>query len=119
MTRCLWLVVLTLLAACAQPPAGLYDWSTYSRTLYRYQKEPTPEHLATRIGVLQQIIGHANQSGKKVPPGIYAELGYLRAQQGNSGEAQQLYALEGQTWPESQVLMKRLQTQGAQQGGGP
>ena len=43
-----------------------------------------------------------------VPPGIYAELGYIYLKENKSKEAVTLFETESQLYPESKHLMDRL-----------
>ena len=43
-----------------------------------------------------------------MPPGIYAEYGYLLLQQGKSNEAIDLFKREETHWPESKIFMDRM-----------
>lgn len=43
-----------------------------------------------------------------MPPGIYAEYGYLQLQQGRNESAVYLFKQEESHWPESTVFMERM-----------
>lgn len=43
-----------------------------------------------------------------MPPGIYAEYGYLQLQQGKTASAVELFKQEESHWPESKVFMDRM-----------
>lgn len=87
--------------------AGYY-WGDYSTTLYKYTKEPGEETLNGHIAELEKIIQESKDRELKVPPGIYAELGYIKDQQGESGIALGHYANEMSLYPESKVFLERL-----------
>ena len=57
---------------------------------------------------LKTIILAAQQEGKTVPPGIYAEYGYALYEEGNAAEAIRYFERERDTWPESRVFMEKL-----------
>ena len=48
------------------------------------------------------------QSQQKIAPGLYAELGTLYLQAGDSTKAVAMYAKEREAWPESRYLMDSL-----------
>ena len=50
-----------------------------------------------------------------MPPGIHAELGYIKARQGNEAEALAHYESEMKLYPESRLFLERL-TQTDEQG---
>lgn len=111
---------LALLTGCASK--SLYQWAGYEDQLYASYKDPTKaEAMRSR---LEAHVQQSRQSGTKVAPGLYAELGTLYLQAGQRRQAISYYVQERQTWPESQQLMTALiqnlerleqQAQGAKQ----
>lgn len=97
------LALVLLVSACA--PKGQYYWGSYSASLYDYYRD------ATRLGAyrasLVGIIAEGEPTGR-VPPSIYAELGFLELEAGNSTEARRLFEREKTLWPESAVFMDRM-----------
>lgn len=90
-----------LLAGCVAQP--IYKWGEYDSRLYAGYKDQTKmEEL--KVG-LETHIAEMDASGQKVAPGLYAELGTLYLQSGNSDKARALYARERDAWPESKGLM--------------
>lgn len=85
---------------------NLYKWGGYDNMLYAGYKDPT-QMEAMRVK-LESHIGEMEKAGQKVAPGLYAELGTLYLQSGDSTKASSLYAKERDTWPESKGLMDSL-----------
>jgi hypothetical protein len=56
-------------------------------------------------------------SGLLVPPGIYAEYGFVLAQEGKSEEAQVYFNLEKEKYPESKIFVDRLISTLGKKGG--
>jgi hypothetical protein len=83
-----------------------YGWGTYDPSLYAYYKDPTKE--AALAESLAAIISTADSDHALVPPGIYAEYGYLRLQEGKNLAAVELFKQEESHWPESKVFMDRM-----------
>jgi hypothetical protein len=54
------------------------------------------------------VIDAASTNNAAVPPGIYAEYGYLQLQQGKNLTAVDLFKQEESHWPESKVFMDRM-----------
>jgi hypothetical protein len=98
---CLALLAL-MLAGCV--PKGLYNWSSYSKAMNSYYRDPAQQ--AAYREALQGVI--AEEQGQRVPPGIYAELGYLEMAAGNTAEAKRLFQTEKSRWPESAPFMDRM-----------
>jgi len=81
----------------------IYQWGGYESKLYAGYKDQTKmEEL--RVG-LETHIAAMNASGQKVAPGLYAELGTLYLQSGDSVKARGMYSRERDAWPESKGLM--------------
>jgi hypothetical protein len=97
-------IVLVLVAGCAAQPK--YNWGRYDPALYSYYKNPTK--VADLAAALQAIINAADSKHAKVPPGIYAEYGYLQLEQGQDQAAVGLFKQEETQWPESKVFMDHM-----------
>jgi hypothetical protein len=83
-----------------------YDWGKYDPSLYSYYKDPTK--TGELAASLSAVIQAADSKRAVVPPGIYAEYGYLQMQQGKNQEAVDLFRQEEAHWPESKVFMDRM-----------
>ena len=107
-TSCL-VASLFFLGGCAATvtEAGYY-WGDYSQTLYNYTKDPNQTTLAAHVEELEDIISTSDEKGLKVPPGIHAELGYIKARQGNDALAMGHYEKEMSLYPESRLFLERL-----------
>jgi hypothetical protein len=96
---------LIVLAACATTTQK-YNWGKYDPALYGYYRNPTK--LAELSETLEAIIKSADANKTRVPPGIYAEYGYLQLQAGKNAEAVTMFQQEEARWPESKVFMDRM-----------
>jgi hypothetical protein len=83
-----------------------YDWGSYDPSLYAYYKDPTKE--AALAESLAAVISTADSNHALVPPGIYAEYGYLQLQEGKNLAAAELFKQEEAHWPESKIFMDRM-----------
>lgn len=83
---------------------SMYTWGDYDTSLYHYYKKN--ENRAEYRAALVEIIQTATPE-KPVPPGVYAELGFVELQAGNREEAIRLFRLERSKWPESAEFMGR------------
>jgi hypothetical protein len=83
-----------------------YDWGSYDPSLYAYYKDPTKE--AALAESLAAVISTADSNHALVPPGIYAEYGYLQLQEGKNLVAVELFKQEEAHWPESKIFMDRM-----------
>jgi hypothetical protein len=99
------LVALVPLTGCQTAPQK-YDWGNYDPSLYAYYKDSTK--LGELTASLQAVIKASDAKSAPVPPGIYAEYGYLQLQQGKTQQAVQSFKLEETHWPESKVFMEHM-----------
>ncbi len=97
--RILLLIIALALSGCASPQ---YQWGIYEHALYGYYKNP--ERLDKYAAELARIIT-IGEAANKVPPGIYAEYGYVLLIQGKRNEAIAYFEREKKAWPESIQLM--------------
>lgn len=98
-----------LLTGCATAPVEYY-YGAYSKTLYHSRKYNTEEALDRHKKTLEEIIEKSERKGIRVPPGIYAEYGYLLALS-SSPEADRFFSLEVATYPESLRFVSFVQAQ--------
>jgi len=99
---CLGLVIGAGLAGCA-PPA-LYQWGEYEDSLYRrYVKED----ITGAEAYLRETLVAAELKSR-VPPGVYADYGFLLYRRGDYAGAIVKFEQEKRAFPESAVLMSKL-----------
>jgi hypothetical protein len=83
-----------------------YDWGDYDPSLYAYYKNPAK--VGQFSDSLAAIVKAGDAGNVKVPPGIYAEYGYLKLQHGKNSDAIGLFQQGEKHWPESKVFMERM-----------
>ena len=86
---------------CATKNSAMYQWGGYDAKLYQAYKSPE-KSVELRI-MLEQHIAAMDQSKQKVAPGLFAELGTLYYQAGDSIRAREMYVRERNAWPENGV----------------
>jgi len=109
-------------SGCAPKPTPAYYFGGSASALYVSKKEPTEENYLKLKQSLEEVIEHSGKNGIKVPPGIYAHLGYLHLLQNKSDQASQYFRNEKQLYPEATVFMDRMinkiEVKGEETGGG-
>lgn len=101
------MLLLVTVAGChTQTASQRYGWGDYDPSLYAYYKDPAKVGELTTS--LQAVIKDSESNHEPVPPGIYAEYGYLQLQQGKSQDAARYFKQEEAHWPESKVFMDRM-----------
>jgi hypothetical protein len=98
--------LLVLMAAGCATQHQRYNWGSYDPSLYGYYKNPAK--VGELSASLAAVIDAAGTNHAAVPPGIYAEYGYLQLQQGKNLAAVDLFMQEESHWPESKVFMDRM-----------
>jgi hypothetical protein len=95
-------IVLVGCTAVACAPATRFEWGNYETTLYAYAKHPEARD-AYRNALVAAIA--KGQASNRVAPGLYAELGYLRLEDGDRDEAIRCFEQEMLLFPESAQFM--------------
>lgn len=101
----LWpaLAAAALLTGCATPT--LYHWGRYEDSLYLRERDTSEDGKARAFTLVEATIKDAEGRGVKVPPGVYADYGYLLFKQGRLGEAVEAFRKESAAYPESRIFM--------------
>lgn len=102
-----WLLPLALILAtgCVPQPKTTYDWGRHDQDLFLLMKDPGKLE-AYGVSLRQLIDSHPD--GRRLPPGICAEYGYLLLTAGKPIDAQPYFELEKKFWPESTHIMDRM-----------
>lgn len=105
MKKLLIAAVALALTGCAAN-RGLYEWGGYDGLMYQSYKNP--EAAAKSRASLAAHIALLEKGGKRVAPGLHADLGTLLLQSGDTAGALSNYRRERELWPESAVLMDAM-----------
>ena len=93
-------------ALCACSARTHYAWGGYETALYVHYKQP--QDLTAFTTDLREVMLQAEQSGGRVPPGLYAEYGYALLEAGKRDEAALWFKKESDLWPEAQAFMAKM-----------
>lgn len=99
---CIIAVTILMITGCVQTR---YSWQNYDQKLYNHYKNPA--EYDQFVEDLKDIMEKGEDSGK-IPPGIYAEYGYVLYEKGNFSEAINYFKKEQDKWPESNVIMTKM-----------
>lgn len=99
---CIIAVTILMIAGCAHTQ---YSWQNYDQKLYNHYKNPATYDQF--VEDLKNIMEQGEASGK-IPPGIYAEYGYVLYEKGNFPEAIKYFKKEQDKWPESNIIMTKM-----------
>lgn len=95
-----------LLTSCA--PQTLYTWNNYSNATYNYVKTKSEADRKKLIATYESIIKSQSGLRKCVPPGIYADYGFLMIEMGQQEKGVALLQKEIDLYPESKPLIERI-----------
>lgn len=85
-----------------------YEWCDYSNTYYDVTKKDCTETQIKHKSELERIVETSAKKNLPVPPGIYAEYGFLVFKSGKPKDALGWYAKERELYPESAVFVEML-----------
>ena len=115
------LLAMLWLSACAKP--SIYHWGTYEDSLYKRYLDASESGRAEAFKMLEATIQEAETENTKVPPGVYADYGYLLFKQGQVDAAMMAIRKEGELYQESKHLMdtmiSRIEKRQAEREQGP
>ncbi len=95
-------------AGAADPPR-MYLWSSYERDMFDAYERPDDEERQLELAAtLLRIIRSSDEAGRKPPPGVVAEYGWVLFRRGELYAAIDHFRREATLWPESEKLMERL-----------
>ena len=104
MTRWVVLAVVAVSALGGCAPR-LYHWGQYEDSLHTRVTDASPEGRQKAFRMLEQTIQGAEQAGQRVPPGVYADYGYLLYQGNRPDDAVRYLRKEAELYPEAKPLM--------------
>ncbi|KLN60372.1 hypothetical protein WH96_11495 [Kiloniella spongiae] len=82
-----------------------YHWGSYEQDLLTYYRDSDKGTIL--VENLSETITKGEEKGL-VPPGIYAEYGYLLLESGNAKDSILYFKKERDAWPESATLMQAM-----------
>lgn len=97
-------LVLMFSTGCATQT--LYDWGNYERSLSAQFVDHDPESV--RQNLEETLAGLRQHDPRRIPPGLYADYGFLMFQRGDLGHAIESFRREAELFPESRALMDKL-----------
>ncbi len=100
-------ITVIMLASCTvQKP--LYTWDKYDVTSYNYLKNSDEKSTQALIETYQNIIEKQQGSRGVVPPGVYADYGFILLQDNKTEEGKAMLLKEVELYPESKTFIDRI-----------
>jgi len=100
------LVAVLCFTSCATKT--LYSWGNYDDASYNYLKNSDEKSTQALIKTYQQLIEKQTGTRQTVPPGVYADYGFLLLQANKTEEGKAMLQKEIELYPESKVFIKRI-----------
>jgi hypothetical protein len=94
--------VLAALGTAGCVPQTRFEWGNYEPSLYQYYKSPSDRAQYEKS--LTQAIASGRKSNR-IAPGLCAELGYMKLEDGNVAAAQSSFDEEMRLFPESRPFL--------------
>ena len=103
--------------ASSSAPKQIYYWGdgSYTSAIYEYINDEADTYA--QIGKLENVVQKAYERGARVPPGLFAHLGLLYSNQGNTAQAKAYFDKEVQNFPESKAYITFLLEQNKKKEG--
>lgn len=104
------LSVLALSISLCMPAVSetLYSWHGYQSKSYKYLKKSDSSSYKALVQCYENIISSQKSGRKTVPPGIYADYGWLLIKEGNKEQGIAMLRKEMELYPESSVFINRI-----------
>lgn len=103
------LIILSLvvLSSCTVQKQ-LYTWNDYHVKSYNYLKNGDDKAIQELINTYIKIIEKQKKGRNTVPPGIYADYGFILLQMGKTVEGKAMLEKEIELYPESKEFILRI-----------
>ena len=106
--KLLLLMIPALMLASCTSKKPLYSWNGYDKTSYTYLKNNDEKATKALIKNYKTIIEKQKGSRHIVPPGVYADYGFVLLQAGKTKEGSDMLKKEIELYPESKVFIDRV-----------
>lgn len=104
----LLLTGICLLQSSCMTTTTLYSWYDYEDATYQYNKKHTDELKTKVLEEYQNVIEKQKGTRQQVPPGLYAEYGYMLYMSGKKDEGIKFLKEEIKQYPESEKYISRI-----------
>ncbi len=105
---CIMGIVVLALASCSTTTKSLYSWYDYEDATYEYNKRQTEELQVKLLEQYKKLTDKQRGTRGVVPPGLYAEYGYLLYKTGKKDEGLKFLKQEITVYPESEKYISRI-----------
>lgn len=108
MRKIIYLAITVVLFTSCDAPKSLYTWGKYETTSYNYVKNSNEKSTQLLIEDYQKIIDKQKGTRGIVPPGIYADYGFVLIQANRTEEGKAMLQKEIELYPESKTFIDKI-----------
>lgn len=108
MKKLLFITITVIMLASCTVQKPLYTWDKYDVTSYNYLKNSDEKSTQALIETYQNIIEKQQGSRGVVPPGVYADYGFILLQDNKTEEGKAMLLKEVELYPESKTFIDRI-----------
>lgn len=108
MKKAYFIFSVVILAMSCTAPKQLYSWEKYEAASYNYIKNSDEASLAALLENYEQVISKQKGTRGVVPPGIYADYGFILMKTGRVAEGKDMLGKEIELYPESKIFIDRI-----------
>lgn len=101
------IVAVMALTSCSTKKT-LYSWYDYENSTYQYSKKRTDELQVKVLEQYQKLADKQKGTRGVVPPGLYAEYGYMLYMTGKKEQGLDFLKQEVRLYPESDTYISRI-----------
>ncbi len=87
---------------------GLYSWYGYEGKSYNYLKKRNESSRKRLMESYESMISKQKGDRAVVPPGVYADYGWMLIQDGSKERGKEMLRKEMELYPESSVFINRV-----------
>ena len=102
------LALIALITTSCTSTQHLYSWYNYEDIVYQYSKNPNEKLQAKVLEQYKMVTEHQRGLRATVPPGLYAEYGFLLYKTGKKEEGIKFMKQEIELYPESEMYISRI-----------
>jgi hypothetical protein len=100
------MAVALCLTSCASKM--LYSWGNYDDTSYKYLKNSDEKSIDQLMETYRQLVEKQEGTRQIVPPGIYADYGFILLQANRTEEGRAMLEKEITLYPESKIFIAHI-----------
>ncbi|OUR60699.1 DUF4810 domain-containing protein [Colwellia sp. 39_35_sub15_T18] len=101
-------VFIAIFLAGCQTTKPMYEYEDYAESFYSLKKEGGEETAVQWKTSLESIVEKSKAKAVRVPPGVYANLGYIHLKVNNNEGAITFFEQEKAIYPEATKFMDNL-----------